>query len=132
MKKWFLSLDICYKTALVSAIVMLIALAGTSCLFFLGWREIPFGIILGCSVGIISYLLMGMVNVKTPKKPTGTIIMTIIRFVLIAAVLFMSAWFYYKLNLRLFNIFAVAGSYFIPTICLCIILVSGREGKVNV
>ena len=131
MKKWYSSLDICYKTAFISAIVLLVAVAGTTCLFFLGWREIPLGIILGCSVSIISYLLMGIVNVKAkPNKVTGTIIITIIRFILIAAVIFMSAWFYYKLNLRLFNVFAVAGSYFIPTICLCIIW--GKEGKNNV
>lgn len=126
MKKWYSSLDICYKTAFISSIVMIVAVLATTCLFFLGYCEIPYGIILGCSTAIISYLLMGLVNSKNKsRKPVGTVVMIIVRFVLIAGVTFMSAWFYYKLNLKLFNVFAVVGAYLASTICYCIIFLKG-------
>lgn len=131
MKNWYSRLDICYKTAFISTIVMIVAILGTSCLFFMGYMEIPFGILLGCSVGIISYVLMGLVGAKgQDRKTTGTIIVNIVRFVLLAAAMFLAGWLYYKSNIHIFNVFAVAGGYIIPIICLCVIV--GKEGKNNV
>lgn len=130
MKAWFSKLNLYYKTAVVSAIVTFVILAGTSCLFFLNLMEIPLGILLGSSIGIIFYAVIGKISNKEKEgKPTVTIIAQIIRFLLIAVALVLSGWLYYKENLHIFNIFAVLGGYAIPLISL--IIVSRKESNID-
>ncbi len=130
MKSWFSKLNTYYKTALVSTLVTIVAIVGTICLFFLGLMEIPLGIILGSSIGIIFYAVLGKIsNVETGNKPTITIVAQIIRFVFIAAALVLSGWLYYKENIHLFNIFAVLGGYVVPLLTL--IFISRKESNIN-
>ena len=130
MNNWFSSLNTYYKIAVVSAFVTLVAFAGTSCLFFFGLGEIPLGILLGSSIGVIFYAVLGKIsNKENSGKPTFTIVAQVIRFVLIAGALVLSGWLYYKENLHIFNIFAVLGGYAIPLLTL--IFISRKETNID-
>ncbi len=130
MNNWFSSLNTYYKIAVVSAFVTLVAFAGTSCLFFFDLGEIPLGILLGSSIGVIFYAVLGKIsNKENSGKPTVTIVAQVIRFVLIAGALVLSGWLYYKENLHIFNIFAVLGGYAIPLLTL--IFISRKETNIG-
>lgn len=135
MINWFKNLNISFQTALVSTMVLIVAMLGTCCLFWLNLAEIPLGILLGCGTGILSYLILGIVSNKEKEgaKPIGSIAVTIVRFLLIAVVIFASAWLYYNQGLRIFNVFAVAGGYVIPLIVLTIIVAmkGGNRGNIR-
>ncbi|MCF0107622.1 MAG: hypothetical protein HUJ59_01220 [Bacilli bacterium] len=110
-------------------------MAGTSCMFWLNLAEIPLGILLGCGTGIISYVIFGFISIKEKEgaKPVGSIAVTIVRFLLIAVVIFLSAWLYYNQGIKLFNVFAVAGGYAIPLLVLTLIVTmkGGKRGNVR-
>ena len=116
MKEWYLNQKIEYKVALWSLAVI----AGLFILlipfFFFSLMEVPQGIALGGTVGIITYLILGLTN--NSDKPKRTIVFTAIamtlRILFIGGILFLVGWLYYGLGVKAFNIFAVAGGYFIP------------------
>ena len=130
MKDLYKSLKLEYKIVVWS----LIALAAlTICLiplFFFSLMEIPQGILLGGGIGVITYLFLGLFN--NPEKPKKSLIITtiiiIVRFLVIAGILFLVGWLYYKEDMKAFNIFAVTGGYLL-TIVINIILV--RKEKVS-
>ena len=130
MKEWYASLKLEYKVVVWSLLV----LAGITLLliplFFFSLMEIPQGIALGGGVGTIVYLFLGLFNNKdNPKKSlTLTVITMIVRFLVIAGVLFLVGWLYYAIGFKAFNIFAVAGGYFIPLV-INIILVRKENGS---
>lgn len=131
MRNWFNKLDISFQTALVSTIALAIIMAGTSFLFWMNLTEIPLGILLGCGTGIISYVIFGIISLKEKEgaKPVGSIAVTIVRFLLIAVVIFLSAWLYYNQGIKLFNVIAVAGGYLIPIIVLTLLILKLKGGK---
>ena len=125
MKKWFSQLNICYKTAFINAAIVMVAALATLFLIWFNYGEIPFGILLGGIIGTASYVFMGSVDNNTNKRAIATIILTVVRFLIIGAVIFLAAWLYYKLELHYFNVFAVAGSYLVSPIVLAIVY--GKE-----
>ena len=124
MKNWYTNLNSSLKTVVWSAIVVAILVILLSPLFFFSLMEIPLGIALGGSVGILNYLILGLIDDKEYKKANLvlTIVTIIVRFLVIAGVLVLVGFLYYKLSIKLFNIFAVAGSYFISFIVSIFIL----------
>ena len=130
MKEWYASLKLEYKVVVWSLLV----LAGITLLliplFFFSLMEVPQGITLGGGVGTIVYLFLGLFNNKdNPRKSlTLTVITMIVRFLVIAGVLFLVGWLYYAIGFKAFNIFAVAGGYFIPLV-INIILVRKENGS---
>jgi hypothetical protein len=124
MKNWYAHLNSNLKTVVWSIIVVAILVIALSPLFFFSLMEIPLGIALGGSVGILNYLILGLIDDKEYKKVNLvlTIVTIIVRFLVIAGVLILVGFLYYKLNIKLFNIFAVAGSYFISFIVSIFIL----------
>ena len=124
MKNWYAHLNLNLKTVVWSIIVVAILVIALSPLFFFSLMEIPLGIALGGSVGILNYLILGLIDDKEYKKVNLvlTIVTIIVRFLVIAGVLVLVGFLYYKLNIKLFNIFAVAGSYFISFIVSIFIL----------
>lgn len=84
---------------------------------------------LGGLVGLVSYLLLGIAENldKKKNKLTFTIIFTILRFILIAAIIFLAAFLYYKLEAKIFNVFAVVGGYFIPFFSYLIVNLVNRR-----
>lgn len=129
MKNWFISLNPSLKTAVFSSLVLTILMVVTCFLFFTGYSEIPLGILLGASVGIISYFVLGLLESKERNtKQSFTILIFIIRFILVLGVLLLTTYLYYVKNIHIFNVFAVLGGYIVPVICLMIITLR-KEGK---
>ena len=124
MKDWYRQLKLEYKVALWSALVISSAIILTIPCFFFSLMEIPQGIALGGGVGILTYLFLGLAENDEDQKKSMviTIVVIIVRFLVIAGVLFLAGWLYYAQGVKAFNIFAVLGAYTI-SIILNIILV---------
>lgn len=124
MKDWYRQLKLEYKVALWSALVISSAIILTIPCFFISLMEIPQGIALGGGVGILTYLFLGLAENDEDQKKSMvlTIVVIIVRFLVIAGVLFLAGWLYYAQGVKAFNIFAVIGAYVI-SIILNIILV---------
>ncbi len=116
MKDWYSNLKIEYRIVVWSLIVILGLVISLIPCFFFSLMEIPQGIALGGSVSVIVYLFFGLFNNK--EKPIKSLAITIviiaIKVLVIGAVLFLVGWLYYGVGFKAFNIFAVAGAYFIP------------------
>ena len=116
MKDWYRQLKLEYKIVVWSLIVLAGIILVLIPLFFFSLMEVPQGIALGAGVGIITYLFLGLFNNSdSPKKSLVlTVITIIIRFLVIAGILFLVGWLYYAEGVKAFNIFAVVGGYMFP------------------
>lgn len=130
MINWCRRLNIEHQTTVWSIIVTLVLTLLMVPLFFLSWMEIPLGFILGSSIGIITYFLLGLFNNKSKIKMalSMTITIMIIRLLVIGGILFLVGWLYYAKDIRIFNIFAVVGGYFM-TIVINIIVVRKEKTR---
>ena len=116
MKDWYRQLRLEYKVVVWSLIVICtLMLLAIPCYFF-SLMEIPNGIALGGGIAVILYLILGLCDTeeKSKKSLVITVVILIIRFLIIGGLLFLVGWLYYKIGFKAFNIFAVAGGYFIP------------------
>lgn len=116
MKDWYRQLRLEYKVVVWSLIVICtLMLLAIPCYFF-SLMEIPNGIALGGGIAVILYLILGLCDTeeKSKKSLIITVIVLIIRFLIIGGLLFLVGWLYYRIGFKAFNIFAVAGGYFIP------------------
>ena len=127
MKDWYRQLKMEYKIVVWSLIVLLGLSLVLIPLYFFSLMEIPQGILLGGGVGVITYLFLGLFNNKDqPKKSlTIAVILLVVRFLILAGILFLVGWLYYAKNFKAFNIFAVAGGYLLTTVINAILV--GRE-----
>lgn len=118
MKEWYRQLRLEYQVALWSAIVIVGLVILCVPFFFFSLMEIPQGIALGGLLSIIIYIVLGLCNNEEKAKQSLvlTIMVIAVKMVLIAGVLFLVGWLYYGKGFHAFNIFAVAGAYFIPLI----------------
>ena len=123
MKDWYRQLKLEYKDAFWSALVISALVISTIPCFFFELMEIPQGILLGGAVGIVTYLLLGLANnkEKQTKSMVMTVVVIIIRFLTLGGILFLAAWLYFYMLVRVFNVFAVLGGY-VVTIIIHIIL----------
>ena len=116
MKDWYRQLRLEYKVVVWSLIVICtLMLLAIPCYFF-SLMEIPNGIALGGGIAVILYLILGLCDTeeKSKKSLVITVVILIIRFLIIGGLLFLVGWLYYRIGFKAFNIFAVAGGYFIP------------------
>lgn len=133
MVKWYRHLSIEFKTVILSTIITIGLIILMIPLFFLSWMEIPLGILLGGGIGIITYLFLGLLNNK--DKPVKSIVLTIIvitlRLLVIAGILFLVGWLYYSKDIKLFNIFAVVGGYFISLVANIILVIREKNRDIS-
>ena len=124
MKEFFQKLNINYKTALISSVVLGVSFLAILFMFFIGLREYPQGLLLGGLLGILPYLFFGLTEDIDRKngKFTWTIVINVIRFVLILAAMFLCGYLYYQKNYHIFNMFTLIGGYFIPLVVYGILL----------
>lgn len=129
MKKWFLQLNQYYKVAFLSLCCSLIIFLLFIPFYFFELNEIPQGFILGAITGIIPYFLYGLIENKERKNKTNKLAITlmIFRFLLIGVVIVLAAVLYYKLDAKIFNVFAVVGGYFVTLILLMIVFLVGKK-----
>lgn len=119
MISWYKNLDIYIKTCVTTAFVSLIVFLGCIPLYFYNLGEIPNGIALGGAVSALLFLLYEVG--KDSPRLKGTIILNVIRFGLVIALLFVTTFLYYKLEIQIFNVFAVVGMFFASTIIFVVL-----------
>ena len=129
MKQWFSQLSNYYKATIVSSIVIILVYLGLIFGYFINLSDIPNGLIAGGILGVLSYLFLAIAEQKEKLmlKSSLAIAITVIRFILIAILLIVSALLEYKFNLKIFNLFTILGGYMIPLIVYLIILLTGRK-----
>lgn len=120
---WFNKLSSSFKTAVLSLLVTIIIFLGLIFGYFINQPDLPNGVLAGGMLGSISYLLIGIAERIDEKKrlPIWTIIFTVIRFLLIAALVVISAYLQFKLGYKVMNVFAVVGGYAISLIIYIVI-----------
>lgn len=136
MKKWYQNLNQFYKVSLVSSFALVLIFILLIPCFFFSLKEIPLGVILGGGISTLFYYLEGLFEKKDLLKNSikWAIILNIGRFVIFGSLLFLVAYLYYSMHLKIFNIFAVTFSYFIPLVAMCVIFMKGERkyGSQNV
>ena len=115
---WFKSLSSPFKTAIISLLVIIVAFLGLIFGYFIDQPGLPNGMLAGGLLGSLSYLFIGIAENHDDKKrlPILTIIITVLRFILIAALVVVSALLQFKLGYKVMNVFTVLGGYFITLI----------------
>jgi len=134
MKERYLKLNIYYQVSLWSLISLFLLLVMTSWLFFVGYIDIPLGIILGGLIGVASYFILALIDKKELEKhhSFGSIIVAIGRILLLLVAMIVAAYLSYQLNIKVLNIFAIMGGYLLPLIVLLILTLKKKRGDINV
>lgn len=118
MSRNFFKKDINLTTFVFSLIVVLLAYLCSIPLIFKGLIKIPNGIALGALINAFAYLVMFLIKDKEERELTikFSVLVSILRFVLLAGVIILFAILEYKLGMGIFNPIAIAGGYMIPLI----------------
>lgn len=118
MSRIFFKKDINLTTFVFSLIVVLLAYLCSIPLIFKGLIKIPNGIALGALINAFAYLVMFLIKDKEERELTikFSVIVSILRFVLLAGAIILFAILEYKLGMGIFNPIAIAGGYMIPLI----------------
>jgi len=134
MKERYLKLNIYYQVSLWSLISLFLLLVMTSWLFFVGYLDIPLGIVLGGLIGTTSYFVLALIDKKELEThhSIGSIIVAIARLLALLAAMLLAAYLYYQLNIKILNIFAIMGGYLLPLIVLLILTLQKKRGTTNV
>lgn len=134
MKERFNKLNIYFRVTICSLILLVLFTLALAFLFFIGYKDIPSGIILGASINIISYFILGLFEqkMKNNSRGIGSIVVTISRFVILAVFLVLSGWLYYGKQIHIFNIFAVVGGYIFPLFVLLVLTAVQKKETLNV
>ena len=134
MKERYLKLNIYYQVSLWSLISLFLLLVMTSWLFFVGYLDIPLGIVLGGLIGTTSYFVLALIDKKELEThhSIGSIIVAIARLLALLAAMLLAAFLYYQLNIKILNIFAIMGGYLLPLIVLLILTLQKKRGTTNV
>ena len=129
MKNWYAKLTPIYKSTFVSFIAVIMVYLGLLFGYFINHPDIPNGLILGGGIGVISYLVLGIVDKRDEEnnKFVLTIIVTILRYLLIAGAIVISALCQYKWGVKIFNVFSVVGGYLIPLVSFLVITLVERK-----
>lgn len=128
MKNWLKGLNIYYQTVIISFAVLVILSIATIWLYFIGWKEIPIGYMVGCVVGEISYIITAILEDKFQLKKTTWpfIIMNVVRVVLIGGILFLTGYLYYARGIKVMNIFAEVVGYTSVIVCLIVLSIKKK------
>ena len=118
MSRNFFKKDINLTTFVFSLIVVLLAYLCLIPLIFKGLIKIPNGIALGALINAFAYLVMFLIKDKEERELTikFSVLVSILRFVLLAGAIILFAILEYKLGMGIFNPIAIAGGYMIPLI----------------
>lgn len=126
---WFNKLFSAFKAALLSLIVTVVVFLGMLFGYFINQPDLPNGVLAGGLLGSLSYLLIGIAERIDEKKrlPIWAIVFTVIRFLLIATLVIVSALLQFKLGYKVMNVFTVLGGYFITLIIYIVISVIEKK-----
>lgn len=129
MKNWYIKLSTTYKATLVSFVAVITIYLCLIFGYFTNHPDIPNGLILGGGIGVISYLALALVEKHDKQKDTLvlTIIVTIVRYLLLAAALVLSALAKYKWDTVIFNLLTIMGGYLIPLVTYLVFTLVERK-----
>ena len=132
MKK-FRSLNNSFKTGILTLLASFAAFIATIFLFFIGYMDIPLGIILGGVIIGGLGILTGVVEKRdeAKKQTIGTIIMIIVRFAVIVSTMVIIAMMNHRWNMPYFNLFSFVGVYTVSIIITMIIHIKERRQGCN-
>lgn len=108
-------LSISKQTVVISSIITIIAFLTSTFCFFLGWFDIPLGILFGGFISTIPYVLFAYKeDTMSPNRNIKyTIVVIIIMTLLHILALVISCVLTYIVHIKLFNVFATFGGIFI-------------------
>ncbi len=126
---WFVKLSNSFKVTIISGFLTVIAFLGMVFGYFINQPGLPNGVLAGGLLGTLSYLLMGLVEKRDENRNSAvlTIIVTILRFILIGALLIVAALLEYKFNNKMLNVFAVLGGYLISLIVYLVVILLEKK-----
>ena len=129
MKNWYIKLSTTYKATLVSFVAVVVVYLCLIFGYFTGHADIPNGLILGGGVGVVSYLALALVEKHDKENETFvlTIIVTVLRYLLLAAALVLSALAQFTWGYKIFNLFTLMGGYLIPLITYLVFTLVERK-----
>ena len=126
---WFVKLSNSFKVTIISGFLTVIAFLGMVFGYFINQPGLPNGVLAGGFLGTLSYLLMGLVEKRDENRNSAvlTIIVTILRFILIGALLIVAALLEYKFNNKMLNVLAVLGGYLISLIVYLVVILLEKK-----
>ena len=126
---WFIKLSNSFKVALISALITVIAFLVMVFGYFIDQPDLPNGVLAGGLLGSITYLILGMVERFDEKRKVLvlTIVLTIVRFLLIGALLLVAALLQYQYELKVMNVFTVLGGYIISLLVYIVIMLIEKK-----
>lgn len=127
--KLFKGKDNYFKTFILGLMFSCLLFVLTFVLFFFNLKEVPLGILLG---GIYSSLYFILLSKLEKKSIKATIVVLIIKFVLFAGIMVLVGFMYYVWEIKLFNLFALAGGYSIPGIIYFILISKEKHEDINI
>ena len=133
MIKALKKLNIYLKCVVFSGLFLLVLSLSLIPLYFFNYKDIPLGFILGGGYGMLCYFIIGILENKRNEYYKWAVLVSILRFAILAALLFFVALCYYKWDIKIFNIFTVLGGYLICLVVFLILSVfaSRQERKTN-
>ena len=129
MKNWYTKLTSLYTTAFLSFIAVLVVYLALLFGYFTNKSDLPNGLILGGGIGVLSYLALALVDKhdKQKEKPILTIIITILRYLIIAVAIVLSALSEYRWGHKIFNLFTIVGGYLISLVIYLVVTLVERK-----
>ena len=128
MKQAFEKLNIYHKCSVLSGLFLIVVSLALIPLYFLGYKDIPLGLILGGIYGVVAYFVTGYLENKRGNYYKWAVLVSVFRYLLFIVLLIIVALCYYKWDIKIFNIFSVCGGYFICLVVLIILfMLKGRK-----
>ena len=123
MPKALEKLNVYYRTAIFSLFIGVLIDLALLVLFFIGYAEIPLGILLGVLFGNIIYIINGIIEDKGKDQKAYRLATAFIfiRLLLLVGFIVGMSYLYYRGNVHTFNVFALAGGYFICEIVFIVL-----------
>ena len=130
MKQAFQKLNIYHKCAVLSGLFLLLLSIALIPLYFFNYMDIALGFILGGGYGILVYSIVGLLENKRSDYYKWAVLISILRFFILAALLIIVGLCYYKWEIKIFNIFSVVAGYLIClTVLIILFIVNDRKKK---
>ncbi|MCR4879576.1 MAG: hypothetical protein K5906_01290 [Bacilli bacterium] len=127
MLKAYRKLNIYYKCSVLSGLLLCLISLGLIPLYFIGYKDIPLGFILGFIYAIGIDLLFGIFEKKRGDYYKWAVVISIFRYFLFAALLVLVGLCYYKWDIKIFNIFSVTGGYLLSQLVFIILFIKERK-----
>lgn len=133
MKKFFFNSTTQIKAIVISLCFLVVLNLCLIPLFIVGYKDIVFGLDIGVILQILYLFADNLIskNRNRQQNITFTVVYLILKFIILAGVLVVFGYLYYKMNIKIANIIAIVGGYIIPLIAfaICFLKERGKDGR---